>query len=208
MGRSIDDTIYKRSISISIACTVFKFKKRTYTLSLKQLLDVTHVYTFKVIMLLNPTRTSDKFLSPSLHSLQRKSYHFIQTSISIKLIVGIVSNNSLRIIIFTKNSVCIFQFKLLQWLEIFKSFLKWKDPINRNYILLTRYPPKCRTWHVNVASRPTATDIFTIGSANSGWNVRTSGNKLENVKHFGFFFYLIVKDDCILYDDMRRFRSG
>lgn len=50
--------------------------------------------------------------------------------------------------------------------------------IRKIYFVLTRYPPKCRTWQVNVASLPTATEIFTIGSANSGWNVRTSG-KIE-----------------------------
>lgn len=54
----------------------------------------------------------------------------------------------------------------------------WAIAIIRTlHFVLTRYPPKCRTWQVNVASRPTATEILTIGSANSGWNVRTSAEE-------------------------------
>ena len=62
-------------------------------------------------------------------------------------------------------------------------------------IKLTLYPPKCLTWQVNVASLPIATEILTIPSANSGWNIETSG-KLSRIKKNDRKFYINFTPDA------------
>lgn len=57
-------------------------------------------------------------------------------------------------------------------------------------IWLTRYPPKCRTWQVNVASLPTATEILTIGSANSGWKDKLPENKIKLLTERIIFYHI------------------
>lgn len=76
----------------------------------------------------------------------------------------------------------VFHFHIANWVKCKMEPMRLFRILRFVYILLTRYPPKCRTWQVNVASRPTATEIFTIGSANSGWNVRTSGKDKQQTK--------------------------
>lgn len=56
---------------------------------------------------------------------------------------------------------------------------------------ITLYPPKCLTWHVNVASLPIATLILKMGSANSGWKANTpekNSNFEYQIKIFMFLY--------------------
>lgn len=68
---------------------------------------------------------------------------------------------------------------------------RWFLVLCRVCVILTRYPPKCRTWQVKVASRPTATDTFDIPSTNSGWKLWISVNIMNKQI---FFSWTIVNE--------------